>query len=421
MPTTTRSGMTPAKSRTHNGGGEEHDDDNEDDNGNDNGDGGNRNGNPNMIVGGVVLVTSRLPSRYPPDHSSSYHFSLDSSSGHSLPDSLISAEDSSFDTPATISAGPSRKRCRFPATLVPVATPTPGALSPVRVACYHLVRGLEVDIDADTAAAETAAALEVSIRNEADVGVEVDIGIEREDEVSKEAKFEIKVPLRLELVGFRILRVLREIRGVGCWFLVSRERVFYVFFLALGVDQYIIDEHDHEFIQNHGNKAVNNDARGRAYTLGGGDGNPDSNVVMGTFLRNNHYAYILFDSGTDRSFVSTTFSALINITPTALDVSYTIELTDGRITGSDTIIKGCTLNLLNHSFIIDLMPVELGSFDVIIGMDWLSKYHFVIVCDENIVRIPYGNEILKIRGDESNGGSNSRLNIISCTKTQKYI
>ncbi|GJY20862.1 putative reverse transcriptase domain-containing protein [Tanacetum coccineum] len=67
------------------------------------------------------------------------------------------------------------------------------------------------------------------------------------------------------------------------------------------------------------------------------------------------------------------------------------------------------------------MPVELGSFDVIIGMDWLVKYHAVIVCDEKIVRIPFGNEILIVRGDGSNNGHESRLNIISCTKTQKYL
>ncbi|GKE96776.1 putative reverse transcriptase domain-containing protein, partial [Tanacetum coccineum] len=173
--------------------------------------------------------------------------------------------------------------------------------------------------------------------------------------------------------------------------------------------------------QNRGNKVANNDARRRAYALGGGDGNPDSNVVTGTFLINNRYAYILFDSGADRSFVSIMFSALIDITPTALDVSYTVELADVRIAGSDTIIRGCTLNFLDHLFNIDLMPVTLGSFDVIIGMDWLSKYHVVIVCVEKIVRISYDNEILTIQGDRSNGGSNSRLNIISCTKTQKYI
>ncbi|GJX29986.1 putative reverse transcriptase domain-containing protein [Tanacetum coccineum] len=64
---------------------------------------------------------------------------------------------------------------------------------------------------------------------------------------------------------------------------------------------------------------------------------------------------------------------------------------------------------------------ELGSFDVIIGMDWLAKYHVVIICDEKIVRIPFGNDILIVRGDEGNNGHESRLNIISCTKTQRYL
>nr|GEU36162.1 hypothetical protein [Tanacetum cinerariifolium] len=173
--------------------------------------------------------------------------------------------------------------------------------------------------------------------------------------------------------------------------------------------------------KNHGNKASSNDARGRAYALGGGDGNLDSNVVTGTFLLNNHYAYILFDSRADRSFISTTFSALIDIPPTSLEVSYTVELADGRIVKYDTIIRGCTLKLLDHPFSTNLMPRELGSFDVRIRMDWLLKYHDVIIYDEKIVRIPYGNEILTIQGDGSSEGSNSRLSIISCTKTQKYI
>ncbi|GKF95289.1 putative reverse transcriptase domain-containing protein, partial [Tanacetum coccineum] len=53
-----------------------------------------------------------------------------------------------------------------------------------------------------------------------------------------------------------------------------------------------------------------------------------------------------------------------------------------------------------HPFNIDLMPVELDSFNVIIGMDWLAKYHALIVCDEKVVRIPYGDEVLIIRGDD---------------------
>ncbi|GKA00661.1 putative reverse transcriptase domain-containing protein [Tanacetum coccineum] len=73
----------------------------------------------------------------------------------------------------------------------------------------------------------------------------------------------------------------------------------------------------------------------------------------------------------DRIFVSTYVSYQIDITPTALDHYYDVELADGI--GLNTILRGCTLNLLNHPFNIDLMPVELGSFDAIIGMDWLNK------------------------------------------------
>ncbi|GKE80567.1 putative reverse transcriptase domain-containing protein, partial [Tanacetum coccineum] len=146
--------------------------------------------------------------------------------------------------------------------------------------------------------------------------------------------------------------------------------------------------------QNRGNAAGNGEALGKAYALGGGEPNPDSNIVTGTFLLNNRYASILFDTSTDRSFVSTTFSSLIDIAPSTLDNSYDVKLADGRITRVNTINQGCTLNLLNHPFNIDIMTVELGSFDAIIGMDWLSKYHAVIVYDEKIVRIPYGDEVL---------------------------
>ncbi|GJV91285.1 putative reverse transcriptase domain-containing protein [Tanacetum coccineum] len=149
--------------------------------------------------------------------------------------------------------------------------------------------------------------------------------------------------------------------------------------------------------------------------------NPDSNVVTGTFLLNNRYASILFDTGADRSFVSTAFSSQIDITPSTLDHYYDVELADGRIIGLNTILRGCTLNLLNHPFNINLMPVELGSFDAIIGMDWLAKYQAIIVCAEKIVRIPWGNETLIVHGDGSNRGNETRLNIISCTKTQKYL
>ncbi|GJX13700.1 putative reverse transcriptase domain-containing protein [Tanacetum coccineum] len=135
--------------------------------------------------------------------------------------------------------------------------------------------------------------------------------------------------------------------------------------------------------QNHGNKPITPEARGKAYTIGGGDVNLRSNVVT--------------------------------------DVSYAVELADRRIAKTNTILRSCTIGLLGYSFNIDLMLVELGSFDVIIGMDWLANNHAVIICDEKIVRIPFGNEILIIKGDRSDKGKKSTLSIISCTKTKKYM
>nr|GEX93450.1 hypothetical protein [Tanacetum cinerariifolium] len=143
---------------------------------------------------------------------------------------------------------------------------------------------------------------------------------------------------------------------------------------------------------NQGNRAGNGNAVARAYAVGTAGTDPNSNINTGTFLLNNRYDSVLFDTGADRSFVSIAFSSLIDIIPTTLDHGYDVELAD-----------------------------EMGSFDIIIGMDWLVKYHAVIVCDEKLVRVPFGDEILIFHGDGSNNGHESRLNIISCTKTQTYL
>ncbi|GJW60325.1 putative reverse transcriptase domain-containing protein [Tanacetum coccineum] len=147
------------------------------------------------------------------------------------------------------------------------------------------------------------------------------------------------------------------------------------------------------------------------------DAQQDPKVVTGTFLLNNRYATALFDSGADKSFVSTNFSTLIDIEPVELDTSYEVELADGKVVSTNNVLIGCTLNLLNHSFPIDLMVIELGSFDIIIGMDWLSRYDAAILCGEKKVRIPLKGKTLVIEGNRNN----SRLKIVSCIKTQKYI
>ncbi|GJZ19323.1 putative reverse transcriptase domain-containing protein [Tanacetum coccineum] len=140
-------------------------------------------------------------------------------------------------------------------------------------------------------------------------------------------------------------------------------------------------------------------ARARAYAVGE---NPQQNpnVVAGTFLLNNHYACILFDSGAEKSFVSSAFTSFIDIAPIALNTSYEIELADGKVVSTNTVLRGCTLTLYNHIFKIDLLPTRLGSFDVIIGMDWLSCHRAIIDCCEKIIRIPLSNgKILEVQGE----------------------
>ncbi|GJR16775.1 putative reverse transcriptase domain-containing protein [Tanacetum coccineum] len=141
---------------------------------------------------------------------------------------------------------------------------------------------------------------------------------------------------------------------------------------------------------NRGNQVGGGNAPTKVYAVGHAGTNLNSNVMMGTFLLNNCYASILFDTSADRSFVSTSFSSQIDITPTALDHYYDVELADGRIIELNTILRCCTLNILNHPFNIDLMPVQLGSFNAIIGMD-------------------------------CNWGNEARLHIISYTKTHEYM
>ncbi|GJR12702.1 putative reverse transcriptase domain-containing protein [Tanacetum coccineum] len=137
------------------------------------------------------------------------------------------------------------------------------------------------------------------------------------------------------------------------------------------------------------------EVRTKAYAIGGGGTNPDSNIVTGTFLLNNCYATMLFDSGADKRFCVIDLVALLDVAP-SLRHSLCIELADGRILETNIVLRGCTLGLLGHPFDIDLMPVELGSFDVIIGMDWLAKYHALIVYDAEglpgaapVARAPY--------------------------------
>nr|GEY29632.1 putative reverse transcriptase domain-containing protein [Tanacetum cinerariifolium] len=165
-----------------------------------------------------------------------------------------------------------------------------------------------------------------------------------------------------------------------------------------------------------GNNRQGGNAKGRAYVIREAEHNQRSNVVTGTFLLNNRYATVSFDSGSDKSFVNTSFSHLIDIKPVKLNTSY-VELADEKVVSTNTVLRGCLLNLVDHLFDIDLMPIELGTFDIIVGMNWLVKHDAVIVCGKKEVHVPYKNKTLVVKGDRGP----SRLKVISCIKVRKYV
>ncbi|KAF5766642.1 putative nucleotidyltransferase, Ribonuclease H [Helianthus annuus] len=166
------------------------------------------------------------------------------------------------------------------------------------------------------------------------------------------------------------------------------------------------------------NNDGNNGARGRAFVLGQGDARNDPNVVMGKFLLDDFYVTVLFDSGADTSYMSLKVSQMLKRTPTLLNTKHVVELANGKSLEATHIVHGCNLILAGQTFSIDLIPIALGSFDIIIGLDWLSQQQAEILCKEKIVRIPHsGKEPLEVQGDKSG----AVVGIFSFLKAQKCL
>ncbi|GJU06734.1 putative reverse transcriptase domain-containing protein [Tanacetum coccineum] len=126
--------------------------------------------------------------------------------------------------------------------------------------------------------------------------------------------------------------------------------------------------------------------------------------MTGMFSLNHHFVTVLFDSGADFSFISTKFAPLLNVKPSIVNLGYVIEVADGKKVELNRIIHDCKLEPESSLFSINLIPLGHGSFDVIIGMDWLSQHKAMIVCHDNVVEIPMEDgRILKVHGEQAVG------------------
>ncbi|GKE62915.1 putative reverse transcriptase domain-containing protein, partial [Tanacetum coccineum] len=156
--------------------------------------------------------------------------------------------------------------------------------------------------------------------------------------------------------------------------------------------------------------------------LGAEEVRQDPNIMTGTFTLNDHFATTLFDFGADYSFVSTTFIPLLGIEPNELGFRYEIEIASGQLVEIDKVIKGCKLEIKGHVFDIDLIPFGHGSFDVIIGMDWLSNYKPKIICHEKVVRIPLPDgKVLSVVGERPDEKARLLMSAKASDKKQEEV
>nr|GEU52419.1 putative reverse transcriptase domain-containing protein [Tanacetum cinerariifolium] len=138
----------------------------------------------------------------------------------------------------------------------------------------------------------------------------------------------------------------------------------------------------------------------------------DMNIVAYT-ERFNELALLYLDAiPNEKKKVELYIKGLPEIIKVNLNLSYEVELANGKVVSTNSVLRGCTLNLLDHLFDVDLMPIELGTLDVIVGMDWLVEHDALIVCGKKEVHVPYKNKMLVVKSDSSV----SRLKVISSKK-----
>ncbi|XP_071740099.1 uncharacterized protein [Rutidosis leptorrhynchoides] len=127
--------------------------------------------------------------------------------------------------------------------------------------------------------------------------------------------------------------------------------------------------------------------RGRNFMMTIDDAKKSNEVVSGTFLVNSKPAKVLFDSGADISYVPLKYAATLDCPLCNRDYSLQVEIADGRFSVANGVYKNCVIDFGIEKFYIDLVPITLGEFDVVVGMDWLDHNKANLDCHEKFVRV----------------------------------
>ncbi|KAI3757500.1 hypothetical protein L6452_05040 [Arctium lappa] len=154
----------------------------------------------------------------------------------------------------------------------------------------------------------------------------------------------------------------------------------------------------------------------RAFQMTTEEARASTDVVSGTFLLNSVPTRILFDSGASFSFVSFSFCQKLSVPASSLENAIVVELADdGQVVVRD-VLKGCKLEIEGKEFSVNLMPMAIGGFDVVIGMDWLADNQAEILCAKKLIRIPISNEDSVTVYGERRKGEVAIINLIKARK-----
>ncbi|KAL8110098.1 hypothetical protein AgCh_025994 [Apium graveolens] len=138
--------------------------------------------------------------------------------------------------------------------------------------------------------------------------------------------------------------------------------------------------------------AVNETPRAGVFDMSVKDAIQDTDVVAGTLNVNSLCAKVLIDSGATRSFVSQDFISKLNYPVEYLNEIMTVELANQERVSVNQVCGNCEIEISGSKFCVDLIPFKLGEFDVILGMDWLSKHDAQIDCRNRKVMVKMPDE-----------------------------
>ncbi|KAI3821409.1 hypothetical protein L1987_08976 [Smallanthus sonchifolius] len=159
-------------------------------------------------------------------------------------------------------------------------------------------------------------------------------------------------------------------------------------------------------------------AKTRAYALTQEQARNDPDVASGTFILDNTFVSVLFDSGASKSFISATFCKRVKYTVSKVERAFNVETAEGRTVMVTEVVDDSTIKIEGHRFPVRLFVMVLGGFDVVLGMDWLTANEAQIICKRKIIRLkaPDGSKV-EVLGDRDA----PMPNVISMIKAADYL